>query len=812
MMQRIKHRRIILAAVVTALLFSGVTASAAEPGEFPVDRESDLSEGAKEPGAVGLDSLSEPSETGSGQADDAEEEADTVVSQESPSANDLPKVNEETEAVEKTEEAEETEAAEKTEEIRAGVWSDQEPFFTDDDPAEPAIRTFRMARAGEGCPTYREVYAAMTNLQDKYPEGMTWTNFEPYGSRGELGEYYRFQGGPVKGAGLGVGCAAFAFLLSDEAFGSLPSRTIDRGGFGYEDIKVGDILRVNNNSHFVIVLQVSAGGVTVAEANYNKSVHWGRTISADDIMTADFLVTRYPNGYTEDDNADDTAHEGTEGPLGWTLTNAGVLTITGTGDMPDYTPDAGPSWNAYMDDINTIIIENGVTGIGDYAFYGSRALTVYIPDGITDIGTGAFQNAKLVAATIPKTTVSVRDSAFQGCENLTSVSICEGVETIGRNAFRACTALRYLDFPASVTSVGSGAFTSCTEVVQIRFASGAGAVEIGDGAFAQCWKLGSVTLPQGLKTVSSYMFQSCTMLAEIYIPAGVSEIGEEPFTSTYIQYGGTISFGGSESTWRSIGGQFVLNAMPNANIKYNVPFDDPFASDPDDPGDFKPENPDEGGSGDKPGGSDNKPGGSDNKPGGSDNKPGGSDNKPGGSDNKPGGSDNRPGGSDNRPDGHADSGSGRERGESMSSAVRDSGTIADVEIWHPVTPDEKKRYACMGKEAVQYAQSDGDAYRIHIENAMQGPMCFQSFEAVLGDYTIGRTYHIYPLSGNAYSMDEAVQITLKIPSAIYKTDREYKMICVTKGGQPIIYSDLDSSPETITIRTNKFYAYALIYK
>ena len=214
------------------------------------------------------------------------------------------------------------------------------------------------------------------------------------------------------------------------------------------------------------------------------------------------------------------------------------------------------------------------------------------------------------------------------------------------------------------------------------------------------------------------------MLAEIYIPAGVSEIGEEPFTSTYIQYGGTISFGGSESTWRSIGGQFVLNAMPNANIKYNVPFDDPFASDPDDPGDFKPENPDEGGSGDKPGGSDNKPGGSDNKPGGSD--------------NKPGGSDNRPGGSDNKPDGHADSGSGRERGGSMSSAVRDSGTIADVEIWRPVTPDEKKRYACMGKEAVQYAQSDGDAYRIHIENAMQGPMCFSPMRQSLG---------IIPLAG-----------------------------------------------------------------
>ena len=60
--------------------------------------------------------------------------------------------------------------------------------------------------------------------------------------------------------------------------------------------------------------------------------------------------------------------------------------------MPDYTQSNGPSWNEYIDNINTIIIENGVTGIGDYAFYGSAALTVYLPDGITSIGTGAFQN------------------------------------------------------------------------------------------------------------------------------------------------------------------------------------------------------------------------------------------------------------------------------------------------------------------------------------------------------------------------------------------------------------------------------------
>lgn len=698
-MQRIKHLKVISAAAIAILLFSSVTATAAEVQELPGDGESDLMEEVGE-----------------------------------------------------TEELT----------IPAGVWSDQEPVFSDDGTDEAAGLSFQMARATGACPTYQEAYAAMTNLKDKYPEGMTWTNFEPYGSAGELGESYRFQGGPVKGASLGVGCAAFAFLLSDEAFGSLPSRTIDRGGFGFEDIKVGDILRVNNNSHFVIVLQISSGGVTVAEANYNKSVHWGRTLSAEDIMTADFLVTRYPDGYTEDDNADGTAHEGTEGPLGWTLTNAGILTISGTGNMPDYTQSNGPSWNEYIDNINTIIIENGVTGIGDYAFYGSAALTVYLPDGITSIGTGAFQNSKLVAVTIPKTTSNVKDDAFKGCENLTSASIPEGVETIGSGAFQTCTALKYLDFPASITSVGSNAFTSCGEVVQIRFAPGTGAVEIGDSAFAQCQKLVSVTLPQGLKAISSFMFQSCTSLAEIHIPANVSAIGENPFTSTYIQYGGMISFGGSEAAWKSIGGQFILNSMPNATIKYDVPFDDPFASVPNDPGDFKPTYPDEGGD----------------------------------SGNKPG----------------DDSGSNEAKSESTASSAIDSGTKAAVEIWKPATPDEAKRYACMGREAIRYTQPNDSAYQVDIKNTMQGPMCFKSFEAVLGDFTIGRTYNIHPLSNTAYSMDKEIQVTLNIPSAIYRKDREYKMICVTEGGAPVIYSDLDSSPETITIKTNKFYAYALIYK
>ncbi|MDE6203454.1 MAG: hypothetical protein K2G19_08255, partial [Lachnospiraceae bacterium] len=106
-------------------------------------------------------------------------------------------------------------------------------------------------------------------------------------------------------------------------------------------------------------------------------------------------------------------------------------------------------------------------------------------------------------------------------------------------------------------------------------------------------------------------------------------------------------------------------------------------------------------------------------------------------------------------------------------------------LWKPTTPEELKRYECKGNELIDYTQAEGNAYPVTIMNAMQGSMCFTSFEAVLDDYTIGRTYNIYPSGNLTYCMDKDVEITLKIPSAIYQPGREYKMICVTKGGQPV---------------------------
>ncbi|MCI8891359.1 MAG: leucine-rich repeat protein [Eubacterium sp.] len=477
------------------------------------------------------------------------------------------------------------------------IWSDAPtPVDTEIDASE--LNSLMALMASGAVPSYEEAFNAMNALKSQaaYSEGTLWNNFTPYG-RGSDKDAYWFQGGSVKGARGGVGCAAFVFILSDAAFGNLPARTIDNGGFTYEQIKVGDILRVNN-SHFVIVMEKSAGGVIVAEGNYNSSVHWGRAISKAEVMAANFIVTRYPDGYVDpsDGAADTVEKSGTENDLKWTLTKAGILTISGNGAIPDYNPNESnmPSWNA--ETFNTVIIEDGVTSIGNYAFYQKASLlSAQLPDSITKIGNSAFRETGLVGITIPKKVTHIGDNAFRQCPNLVSASFNEGLETIGGNAFRSCTNLTYADFPTTITSVGAGAFFDCTNIVSVRFKPGTGDVHMGDDTFRNCQHLMTIVLPQKLTAISPGMFSSCKILSTLYIPASVTKVGaeagelaESPFASAGILQ---INFGGSEAAWNSMVNATINGSLQQygTKISYNVPFTDPFAKDPNDPGDLIPD-------------------------------------------------------------------------------------------------------------------------------------------------------------------------------------------------------------------------------
>lgn len=121
------------------------------------------------------------------------------------------------------------------------------------------------------------IYAKMIALKKEYPEGMKWTNEN----------YYAWKGGIYSG---GYGCVGFAFILSDAAFGSLPAREHT----DFSKVRVGDILRINNDTHSVVVLEVKKDSVIVAEGNYNRSIHWGREISFSTIKeTGTYVITRY---------------------------------------------------------------------------------------------------------------------------------------------------------------------------------------------------------------------------------------------------------------------------------------------------------------------------------------------------------------------------------------------------------------------------------------------------------------------------------------------------------------------------------------
>ncbi|MCR5460291.1 MAG: hypothetical protein K6F51_10370 [Acetatifactor sp.] len=108
---------------------------------------------------------------------------------------------------------------------------------------------------------------------------------------------YNWNGGIYTGGG---GCAGFAFAMSDAAFGTLPARILIETS--YDAIRPGDILRINNDGHSVIVLQKFGDHVVVAEGNFNSTVHWGRTFTKTELENPDrtqngsltYIMTRYP--------------------------------------------------------------------------------------------------------------------------------------------------------------------------------------------------------------------------------------------------------------------------------------------------------------------------------------------------------------------------------------------------------------------------------------------------------------------------------------------------------------------------------------
>ena len=158
-----------------------------------------------------------------------------------------------------------------------------------------------------------------------------------------------------------------------------------------------------------------------------------------------------------------------EDNLTWTLYEDGTLNISGTGTMKDYDNGDNRSPVYKNSSVKKVVIEKGVTSIGNFAFSGCRSLTsITIPDNVTSIGTYAFYDCtSLTSITIPDNVTSIGESAFEWCSGLSSVTIPDSVTSIGESAFERCIGLSSVTIPDSVTSIGNRAFYDCTNLTTI---------------------------------------------------------------------------------------------------------------------------------------------------------------------------------------------------------------------------------------------------------------------------------------------------------------------------------------------------------
>ena len=192
--------------------------------------------------------------------------------------------------------------------------------------------------------------------------------------------------------------------------------------------------------------------------------------------------------------------------------------------------EASPGWT-YDEENRTLTIESNEGCVDWHTTSGvnkANIQTVTISDGVTSIGVNAFKDCTLLTSVeIPDGVESIGNGAFEDCSSLTSIKIPSSVTSIEDRTFFNCTRLTQVEIPNSVTSIKDSAFAGCRSLTSIEIPDGV--ESIGNGAFAVCSSLTQVEIPDGVESIGNGAFEDCSSLTSIKIPSSVTSIEDRTF-------------------------------------------------------------------------------------------------------------------------------------------------------------------------------------------------------------------------------------------------------------------------------------------
>ena len=245
---------------------------------------------------------------------------------------------------------------------------------------------------------------------------------------------------------------------------------------------------------------------------------------------------------------------GSNNNLMYTLDKDGVLTISGTGDMPD-------DYRIILSSVQSIIVEDGITSVKNLDHMESLT-SVSLSNSVTSIGDAAFRGcSNLISIDLPNNLKQIGKYAFFDCSSLSSITVPSSVESIGTYAFQNCSSLKSITIPNSVSKIETYTFCNCTNLASV--AIGSGVKSVAKKAFSGCSSLKGVyisditawcsidfsdyplnyahnlylnnelveelLIPEGVNGIGRYSFCGCTSLKSIVLPDTVSSIGAYAF-------------------------------------------------------------------------------------------------------------------------------------------------------------------------------------------------------------------------------------------------------------------------------------------